>query len=174
MEAFHPPDRTEREGEAIAARPSTVCLTGECRGGGSAGRLEEARGSGRKAEIGLREMELANVVVASLSVLVSLCHIGRRDRKLGRDLKEGVLGVWESELVLEEGRFGRVSIRVGEVQALGRVEELLRFLHEARKVQHGGGLVGQSPRCHQDVSEQSEYATDLDSNEVQAKIGGIA
>lgn len=110
MEAFDPPDRTQREGKTIAAGPSAVCLAGERRGGGGAGRLEEARGGGRKAQIGFREMELANVVITPLSVLVSLCHIGRRDRKLGGDLEEGVLGVWESELVLEEGGFGRISI----------------------------------------------------------------
>lgn len=82
-------------------------------------------------------MELANVMVASVRTLVSLCHIGRWDRELGGDLEKRVLGIWESELVLEEGGFGGVAVGVAEIQALGRVEQLLCFLHKAREVQHG-------------------------------------
>lgn len=101
MKTFYPPNGREREGKAITAGPSTMCLASKCRRGGRAGRLEEARGRGREAEIGFREMQLANIVVAPVSVLISLCHVGRRDGQFGGDLEEGMLSAREAELVLE-------------------------------------------------------------------------
>lgn len=75
-------------------------------------------------------------MVASVCALITLCHICRRDRELGGDFEEGMLGVWQPELILEEGGFGGVSIGVGKIRALSRIEQLLRFLHKAREVQH--------------------------------------
>lgn len=82
-------------------------------------------------------MQLAGVVEAGVG-LSALGGIGGRDGELGVDLVEGMLGGGESELVLEEGGLGGVTIRVGQVQALHRVEKLLGLLDDAGEVEHGG------------------------------------
>lgn len=87
-------------------------------------------------------------------VLVALGGVGRRDGQLSIDLVEGRLRGGEAELVLEEGRLGGISVRAGEIEALGRVDELLGLLHDVRQVgEHGfdqrrmtGGEVGGSGR----------------------------
>lgn len=67
-------------------------------------------------------MKFAGIVEAAVAVLGALGHIGRRDGELSVDLVERVLGGREAELVLEERRLGRILVRVGQVQPLGRVQ----------------------------------------------------
>ena len=86
-----------------------------------------------------------------ITVLVSLGDIGGGDGQLGKDLVERGLSTRKSELVLEQGGLGRVSIGVGEVQPLHRINQLLgsglSLLHEAGDVvKHGWGLWGFQPK----------------------------
>jgi hypothetical protein len=75
---------------------------------------------------------------SSIVVLVAVSGIGGGDGQLGSDLVEGCLGGGESELALEEGRLGGVPVRAGEIESLGRVDELLGLLHDVRQVgEHG-------------------------------------
>lgn len=77
-------------------------------------------------------------MISCTVILSALGHIGRWDGELGVDFVQGMLGGRESELVLEQCGLGGVLIRVGEVQALDRIEELLRLLDEAREIaEHG-------------------------------------
>lgn len=62
--------------------------------------------------------------------LFSLSNVAGWDRELRIDLVEGRLRRRKAKLALEEGGFRRVAIRIGEVQSLRRVDELLSFLHE--------------------------------------------
>lgn len=60
-----------------------------------------------------------------------------------------MLGGREAELVLEEGGFGRISIRVRQVQALHRVQQLLGLLDKVGDIEHDSCMpqgVGR-PRC---------------------------
>ena len=70
-------------------------------------------------------MQPARVVPAPIPVLVSLGDIGRGDGQLGKDLVERGLSAGKSELVLEQGGLGWVSIGVGEIQPLHRINQLL-------------------------------------------------
>ena len=77
-------------------------------------------------------MKLSGIVKSLVSVFIALDDgIGSGDGELGGDLVERVLRRGKSKLILEEGGFGRVSVGIGEIQPLGRIEELLCFLHEA-------------------------------------------
>lgn len=79
-------------------------------------------------------MKLASIVPSSVMVFLSLGDVGGGDCELGIDFVDGVLGGGEAELALEEGGFGRIPIRIGEIQALRWIDELLGLLHEAREV----------------------------------------
>lgn len=78
--------------------------------------------------------------MVSCIVLAALGDIGGRNRELGVDLVQGMLGRRESELVLEEGGFGRIPVRVGQVQTLHRIQQLLGLLDEVGEVEHGDSL----------------------------------
>ena len=115
VQPFYPPNRRERECEAISARPPTMCLAGEdgrCRG---AGRLEEAGRGGGEAEIRFGEMKLAGILVAPITVPFALGRIWGRDGQLGRDLVERMLGRRQAELALEKRGLGRIPVRIGNV-----------------------------------------------------------
>ncbi len=60
-------------------------------------------------------MKLSGIVKSLVSVFIALDGIGRGDGELGGDLIERVLRRGKSELVLEEGGFGRVSVGIGEI-----------------------------------------------------------
>lgn len=77
-------------------------------------------------------MQFPGVVEAPILVLAALCHVRRRDGELGCDLVERVLRVGQPKLALEEGGLGRVLVGIGQVQALGRIKQLLCLLHKAR------------------------------------------
>ena len=137
METLDPPDGTERECEAVTARPAAVCLAGVGGGGGTAGRLQEAGGGCGKTEISLGEVESAGIVKTPIAIFIALGHVGGRYGQLGGDLVEGVLARGEAELVLEQGGFGRVFVGVGQGEALDGFQQLLGLLHKIGEVQHG-------------------------------------
>lgn len=83
-------------------------------------------------------MQLAGVVVTSVGFAVAVGGVRGRNGEFGVDLVEGFLGAGKAKLALEQGRLGRVLVGVGEVEALGRVDELLGLLHQAGQVQHDG------------------------------------
>lgn len=87
-------------------------------------------------------MQLARIMPSSVLDLITLCYVGRRYREFGIDLVEGVLGGGQAELVLEERSFGGVSIGGRQIQALGRIDELLGLLDDVCEVgEHGSGSV---------------------------------
>lgn len=50
--------------------------------------------------------------------------------------------------MLEQRRLGGVAVRVGEVETLGGIDELLGLLHNVREVgEHGVGMVSGAWRC---------------------------
>ena len=115
-----------------------MCLSGKGRGGRNTGRLREARGCGGKAHVAFREMQFPSVVPSSIVVPVTLGGVGGWDGELGVDLVEGVLGLRKAELVLEERGFGGISIGAGQIEALGRIDELLGLLDDVGEVgEHG-------------------------------------
>lgn len=63
-------------------------------------------------------MQLAGILVATAPVPVALGYVCERDRKLGGDLIERVLGGREAELALEQRGLGRILVGFAEVQAL--------------------------------------------------------
>lgn len=134
MQPLDPSDGAEGKCEAIAAGPAAVGLAGEDGRGGGAGGLQEAGRGGGEAEVGLGEVKLAGVLVAAVAVSVALGRVGGRDGEFGGDLVERVLGGGQAELALEQRGLGGVSVGFGEVEALGRVEQLLCLLHEAGEV----------------------------------------
>lgn len=67
-------------------------------------------------------MKLSGVLVASFTVSVALCGVGKGNGKLGGDLVERVLRGWKSKLGLKEGCFGWISVRVGDIQTLSGVQ----------------------------------------------------
>ena len=73
VKALHPPDGAQGEGEAIAAGPTTMCLSGKCGGDGSTGRLDKAGSRGRETDVGLGEVQLASIVKA-IVVLTAANH----------------------------------------------------------------------------------------------------
>lgn len=81
--------------------------------------------------------------------LSALYGVRRGYGELGVDFVEGMLGGREAELVLEEGGLGRVSVGVGEIQALHRIQQLLSLLDEAGNVEHDGCMSQGAgrPRC---------------------------
>ncbi len=46
------------------------------------------------------------------------------------------MGVRQSKLMAEEGGFGRITIRCGDMKGLGRVNERLGLLHKAGECEH--------------------------------------
>lgn len=75
-------------------------------------------------------MQLSCIMISSvpISIFLALCSIRRIcDRrgycKLGGDLLERCLRVWQSELMAEEGGFGGIAIGCRDVEGLSRVNE---------------------------------------------------
>lgn len=139
----------ERKGEAITARAGTMRLASEGRRCKGAGGVGEARGRGREAEVGLGEMQPSGIMPAPVEVFAAVGDVRGGDGQLGGDLKQGRLGTRETELALEEGGLGGVPVRVGQVQALHRIDQLLGgrlgLLDEAGEVEHDcGSRVGLS------------------------------
>lgn len=127
VESLDPTDGAEGKSEAVTTGASSMSLARERRRSRCAGAADEAgRGSG-KADVGFREVQLADVVPASLSVLLALgdVRVRRGDGQFGSDLVQGRLGVGEPELVLEERGLGWVSIRAGQIEARHGVNQLL-------------------------------------------------
>lgn len=102
IQSFNPPDGAQGKGESIAAWSPTMCLASKGGGCRSARRLQEARRSGRKAHVALREVQLPSIVPSSIVVLFALCDVGGRDGQLGVDLVEGRLRVRKTELAAEQ------------------------------------------------------------------------
>ena len=77
-------------------------------------------------------------------VFVALGDVGGRDGQLGGDLVQRRLAAGQTELVLKQGRLGGILVRVGEVQPLHGINQLLGsrlgLLHQvAEIVEHDGG-----------------------------------
>ena len=88
-------------------------------------------------------MQLAGIVPPAAVVLVAVGGVGRGDGQLGIDLAEGRLRGGQAELALEERGLGGVAVGAGEVESLGRVDELVGLLHDAREVgEHGFRISG--------------------------------
>jgi len=94
---------------------------------------EAARGGGEAHER-FGEVKLSSVVPASILGLVPVGDIGGRYSQLGIDFVERRLGRRETELALEEDGLGRISVRVGKIQPLGGIDQLLSLLNEIREV----------------------------------------
>ena len=108
-------------------------------------------------------MQATNIVVTSLTVpivaLVALAgcigrRLGRRGclggkRQLGSNLIQGILRVWQTELITEQGGFGGAIVRGREVvqrwlQVL--VDKDLRLLRKARQAVPHGLVLGRVQR----------------------------
>lgn len=118
-------------------------LTCEQGRGARARRLQEARGLSRETKVRLAQMELSNIVVSAgpISLLFSLCGIWSvrdrgGDRELCSDLLQRSLGIGQSKLVPEEGGFGRITVRRGNVEGLRRVNKRLGPLHKVGDIEH--------------------------------------
>lgn len=105
--------------------------------------MGEARGRGGEAEVGLGEMQSSGIMPASVQVFAAVGNVRGGDGQLGGDLKQGRLRTRETELALEERGLGGVPVRVGEVQALHGINQLLGsrlgLLDEAGEVEHDCG-----------------------------------
>jgi hypothetical protein len=148
VQALDSPYAAQRQREPIPSRPGPVCLSGEAAAGAQRGRVHKARALGREAEILLAQVKLPDIVVALAAVLLRGCDIAGaprrvvgREGELGGDLLERVLGVGQSELVAEEGRFRRPAVRRrgGRNVVQRGFDVRLGLLHQTRDVEHGFG-----------------------------------
>lgn len=119
-----------------------------------AGGLREAGGRRREAYEALREVQLPRVVPSSIVVLVTLCNVGGRDGELCVDLVQRVLRGGQAELALEQEGFRGIAVGAGEIESLGRVDELLGLLHDAREVGEHGVFCRSA--AHDDAWEDGE------------------
>lgn len=122
VQPLHLSDGAERKGEAISAGTRTVRLAREERRRRETGGLQEARRRGREADVRLGQVQLADVVPAPVVVLVARYRVRGRDGQLRVDLVEGRLRRRQPELALEQGRLGRVLVRLREIEPLRRVD----------------------------------------------------
>jgi len=143
MQPLHTPDSAQRKSKPISSRPRTMCLSCEPRGSTCARRLQEASRLCRKAQVSFTQMQLSRIVITPIAVfvLLALCSMRRvrnrgRDCDLRCDLLERRLRVGKSKLMAEEGGFGGIAVRGGDVEGLGGIYERLGLLHKAGEVEH--------------------------------------
>lgn len=117
-----------------------MCLSGEGRRGGCACRADKASRRGGEADVRFREMKLSNIMPPPLAVSVALGNVGRGDGQFGGDFAQRRLGARQTELVLEHGGLGRISVRVGQIQTGHGINQLLSsrlsLLHQVREIEH--------------------------------------
>jgi hypothetical protein len=159
MQSLNPPNRTQRESEAIPTRSTTMRLAGKRRAGTRTCTTQKTARRRAETKICLGQVQFANIMISNISFLIALRRLssrgaGRRDGQLGGDLVQRVLRGRQAELALEERGFGGILVAVGQVETLHWVEELLRLGDEGGDVPHCRG--GREARSRPDRHKRQE------------------